>query len=198
MGCWRRLVKVDLAATVGSGNARGAIDRLFSTSRGRGIVVALCEILDKGPEGGLDTEVEIHFVDSLLPECHDSSDGCFMPMKPSADRYRLYVRTQLADAADETTEFVFGEYPGNPDCGVITFYENASSAMAHTMYHELLHVWYLNAHAGERRQFPTGHGAVGRCEFEEGFLEALGAHAYELAALEGNEPPPFLRVRESP
>jgi hypothetical protein len=196
LACWRRLVRVNTASTEGAKNARGAIDRFFSTARGRGVIIELCELLIDGRENRRGAELEIIFVDSLLPECSDSADGCFLPAIPGADRYELFVQTQSSDAATEPTQFVFGEYPGNPDCGVLTFYEKATSSMAHTMYHELLHVWFLNAHAGEDRRYPTGHGAVNRCEFEDGFLEALSAHAYELAVLEGSQPPPFLRIQE--
>lgn len=197
LSCWRRLVRVDLPPGKGGDNARSAIDRLLSTARGRGVVVDLCDRLDVGAGKTGGSLIEIHFVDDLLPECNDSSDGCFLPTAASADRYQLFIRNQLTDAATEPTEFVFGEYPGNPDCAVVTFYEKAASSMAHTAYHELLHVWFVNAHAGERRLYPTGHGDVGRCEFEEEFLDALSAHAYELAVIEGNQPPPFLRVRDT-
>jgi hypothetical protein len=198
LSCWRRLMRVDLTATDGGDNARDAIDLLFSTARGRGVVIGLCNQLIDKRNNPHKAEVEISFVDSLHPDCSDSSDGCFLPMTPRTDRYRLFIRTQFADAATEPTEFVFGEYPGNPECGILTYYEKAAAAMAHTIYHELLHVWFLNAHNGEELHYPTGHGSVDRCEFEDGFLEALGAHAYELAVLEGSEPPPFLRIRDTP
>ena len=60
--------------------------------------------------------------------------------------------------------------------------------MAQVLYHELLHVWFLNVATSIGRRYPTGHGLVTRCEFEEEFLELLGANAAELSTIEGHPP----------
>jgi hypothetical protein len=60
--------------------------------------------------------------------------------------------------------------------------------MAQILYHELLHVWYLNKYGGVKRRYPTGHGLVTLCEFEEDFLELLGGNAAELSTIEGHPP----------
>ena len=81
---------------------------------------------------------------------------------------------------------------------MVFFYQEATSAMAHALYHELLHVWFVNATVGENRRYPTGHGSVSDCQFEEDFLQLLADHAAALATLEGRGPTPMLRAGPSP
>jgi hypothetical protein len=188
--CWEHLADLDTAGASLPGIARLTVRQLLSTPRGRGVVSELCGLFT----GSAQPPIDIGFVDRL-PDCQDSSDGCFSPMGSGAGSYQVYVRTQYDDAGSESTEFVFGEYPANPECNIVIFYEWAESAMAQTLYHELLHIWFLNTKADEGRRFPTGHAEVGRCEFEEDFLESLRAHAYELALIEGNAPPLGLRMQ---
>jgi hypothetical protein len=188
--CWDRIIEIDVSGTSRPQLAGLVVHQLLATPRGRGLVSELCDLFresDRAP-------IEIALVDQL-PDCRDTSDGCFAPMVSDAASYRVHVRTQDVDAAREPTEFVFGEYPANPECSVIIFFEWAESAMAQTLYHELLHIWFLRSKAAERRHYPTGHGEVSRCEFEEDFLQSLRAHAYELAAIEGTAPPLGLRVQ---
>jgi hypothetical protein len=188
--CWDRLTELDTAGARLPGIARLTVRQLLSTPRGRGVASELCALFQDSDQPPID----VGFVDQL-PDCRDSSDGCFAPMSSGAGSYQVYVRTQYDDAGSDSTEFVFGEYPANPECNIVIFFELAESAMAQTLYHELLHIWFLNAKADEERRFPTGHAEAGRCEFEEDFLESLRAHAYELALIEGNAPPLGLRMQ---
>jgi hypothetical protein len=194
VSCWRRLARVDLGSTRHPGLARPAIDRLFATAQGRALVTDLCGLFIDPTGGEPRSLIEVRFVDRL-PECRDGTEGCFRPATPFAERYEVFVRPQYPDAAADPDVFVFGEYPGNPNCSIVFFYQEAASAMAQTLYHELLHVWFLNAFAFDNRSYPTGHGVVSRCEFEEEFFDRLRAHVAELAALEGRQPPSPQRLR---
>jgi hypothetical protein len=191
--CWRRLVRVDTPSDHEGQAARSAVDRLFATSQGLALVEALCGLFVDVESDALRITIQVSFVDHL--PCRDGTDGCFRPSVPGADIYEVFVRTQYPKPAHDPSVFVFGEYPSNPECSVVFFYQEASSSMAQALYHELLHVWFVNAHAHEHRDFPTGHGSVTNCEFEDDFLELLRAHAAALAVLEGRAPKPLRRAR---
>lgn len=189
---WGRLVTVAAGSALDDQETARVVDRLLATRHGRALVTELSALFASRTHASPPPMVTVVFADTL-PSCGNDSSGCFEPDTPGADGYRVYVHAEHAAAARPPTELVFGEYPGNPDCDVITFYQEAASTMAETLYHELLHVWFVNAFAGQHRRWPTGHGVVARCEFEDDFLESLRAEALELAVAEGRDPRPAPR-----
>jgi len=196
LGCWRRLARVDTPSDHEGRAARAAVDRLFATDPGLALVEGLCTLFQDAETGVPRAAIVVDFVDEL--PCRDGTDGCFRPSTPGAERYEVFVRTHYSRAASDPTLFVFGEYPSNPECSVVFFYQEPASFMAQALYHELLHVWYVNARASHRPTYQTGHGKVESCQFEDDFLELLRSHAAALAVLEGRAPKPLMRARTPP
>lgn len=190
--CWRRLARIDTNSARRSDIGRLTIDRFLESAHSRALVTDLCELFSS-PEGGdLVSHINVHFADEVRASL-DAPDGSFLPTRARAKSYEVTIRAEYRDAATEPTVFVFGEYPDNPNCAYVFFYREAESSMAQTLYHELLHIWFINRFSGENRRYVTGHGLVSRCEFEEEFLELVAANAAELSAIEGHPPVHFGR-----
>jgi hypothetical protein len=170
-----------------------AIDRLLKTAHGVWLTTELCTVLREPSTNKLTSRVRVSFVDAL-PQGASDGLGCFRPATRFADVYEIFVRNASEDLHPDT--IVFGEYPANSECAVVFLYREPESWMAQTLYHELLHVWFLHARAGQELEYPTGHGNAGRCEFEAEFLLLLDAFARELAALEGRAPERLLPFRQ--
>jgi hypothetical protein len=185
--CWRRLARIDTNSARRSDIGRLTVDRFLESAHSRALVTDLCELFSDSKGGDLVSHINIHFADEV-PASLDAPDGSFLPARARAKSYDVTIRAEYRDAAIEPTVFVFGEYPDNPNCAYVFFYRQAESSMAQTLYHELLHIWFMNKHFGERRRYVTGHGLVSRCEFEQEFLELLAANAAELSAIEGHPP----------
>jgi hypothetical protein len=184
--CWSKLVTVDPVQGVGAELGQRAVARLLGTAHGVWLVSELCSALSDLGDGDREaSRVHLHFVASQ-PECSSDGLGCFLPTTPRAEAYQVFVRLQRAGSNPGSQ--VYGEYPGNPGCTVLILYQQPESWMADSLYHELLHVWFLNAHAGEQRPYPTGHGNASKCQFDPDFLKLLDAFARELAAQEGHAP----------
>lgn len=190
--CWRRLVAVESPPWPHDEVAREAVARLLRTRGGGRLVADLCTVLPVGGDWP-ESRIQVRFV-ARLRGLESSVDGLFRPLTRGAESYELVVHRRRPEADEEPTVFVFGEYPSNPDCAFVYFYQEPASVMAQTLFHELLHVWFLNAEHDREPRYPTGHGDVERCEFEDAFLAPLRAHAAELTALEGRAPPPLQRV----
>jgi hypothetical protein len=161
------------------------VDRLLETASGQELVAELCELMSSKAIGeGVSPVIEIHIV-RTLPRCSEDADGCFEPSEPGADRYTVLARAYPTDNDPLHVTTVLGEYPGNPDCDVVFLFREPESWMAQTLYHELLHIWFINTFDRRARRYPTGHGVATRCEFETDFLERLDANAEDLAIAEG-------------
>jgi hypothetical protein len=185
--CWRQLASVDPGDGRANELRRLTLDRFLETAHARALVLDLC-IVFAAPSGNeLTSTVVVRFVDRV-PDALDTPEGSFQPAVAGAARYEILVQTRYRDAATEPTVFVFGEWPNNPECAYTFFYRQAASMMAQTLYHELLHVWFVNQPAAAERPFPTGHGQVAHCQFEPEFLELLSGNAHELSQIEGHIP----------
>lgn len=178
--CWSRMVKGAAGDDRHGELARRTVTRLLGTAHGVWLVTEICRVLGDGAGG-----VELRFQATALA-CTSEGFGCFEPVRPGAGSYRVFVRVQ--DAGVDPESLAYGEYPGNPDCTIVYLYRQPESWMAETLFHELLHLWFLNARQESPRLHPTGHGDVSRCQFEEEFLLLLDAFSRELAALEGRAP----------
>jgi len=181
--CWSSLVEIWLDDPRASALADRTIDRLFQTPSGRSLVRDLCQLTATSPARSTSI-IELHFV-SIPPSCSEDSDGCFSPAEPGASRYTVMVRIYPEEDDAQEGTIAFGEYPGSTDCDVVFLFNQPESWMAQTLYHELLHLWFIHAFPARTRRFPTGHGVATRCEFEPEFLELLDLNAEELAIAEG-------------
>ena len=185
--CWQRIARIDQRGTGDAELGQRALDRFFESAHAREMVTDLCNLFSDAVTAETYSHITVRFVDKL-PASLDLPDGSFQPPRRGAEAYEVTVRVQRDRDISEDTVFIFGQYPDNPNCAFTFYYQEAVSSMAQTLYHELLHIWYLNVYAGVERRYPTGHGLVTLCEFEDEFLDLLAANAAELSTIEGHPP----------
>jgi hypothetical protein len=185
--CWQRIARVDFDSLVDVDLGRQVLDRFLESAHARELVVELCRLLSDPESGKATSVVNVHFVEEM-PTILDTPEGTFEPPRRGAEVYEITLRLQHDQEIFDETVFIFGQYPDNPNCAYTFYYQQTESSMAQALYHELLHVWYLNRYAGVGRRYPTGHGLVTLCEFEDDFLELLAANAAELSTIEGHPP----------
>lgn len=161
-----------------------AIRRLLSTTTGAWLADQLCAMFVERATGTPRVRLVLHFTD-VLPEHRMDSDGCFLPPYPGAQEYTVYVRRYPEQREEDEGLVAYGEYPGNAECDIVFLYQQPASSMAQTLFHELLHIWFIHHYRGIAKPYPTGHGVARRCEFDEEFLELLARHSHELDLLEG-------------
>ncbi len=184
---WQSLVRVRVQVPEKQELASNAVQRFLSTALGRTLLAELPGLLP--PATGSESPIIVHFVDAL-PVNADDYDGYVRPIRPDASQYEVFVWNYPA-RQDDSGEILYGQYPGNSLCDIVFWYQEPESMMAHTIYHELLHIWFINRYAGEIREYPTGHGNLTRCELDEEFMDMLREHARELGKLEGRLPEPI-------
>lgn len=185
--CWQRIARIDDGEVIDGDLGQRALDRFLESAHARELVIDLCSLFSDPESGATTSIVTIRFVDEITTII-DLPDGSFGPPRRDANAYEVTLRMQPDHEIFEETVFIFGQYPDNPNCAYTFYYQQGVSAMAQALYHELLHVWYLNKYAGVGRRYPTGHGLVTLCEFEDDFLELLAANAAELSTIEGHPP----------
>lgn len=185
--CWLRLVRIN--NSVGTHDAvRSTVGRFLESAHSRELVLDLCSLFQSDTSSGEPTSVvTLRFVHELEASL-DLAEGSFQPPRRGADVYEVTIQIQHDRGLFDETVFVFGQYPDNPDCAYTFYYQRAVSSMAQVLYHELLHIWFLNTYAGVERRYPTGHGLVSLCEFDDEFLDLLAANAAELSTIEGHPP----------
>lgn len=185
--CWQRIARIDFGHAVDVDLGRQALDRFFESAHARELVIDLCDLFSDPESGATSSIVTIRFVDEI-PTGIDMPDGSFQPRRRGAAVYEVTLRMQHDHEVFAETVFIFGQYPDNPNCAYTFYYQQGVSAMAQALFHEILHVWFLNRYSGVGRRYPTGHGLVTLCEFEDDFLELLAANAAELSTIEGHPP----------
>ncbi|HEX9776197.1 MAG TPA: DUF4157 domain-containing protein [Actinomycetota bacterium] len=122
--------------------------------------------------------IEVRFVDELA-EGFDSADGHF---EETDFGYRVHVENRRPSAGGGIT--LGGSWPGGsqPNIDIHFTHSEPESAMASTLHHEMLHVWFVNARPDAH--YETGHGDVMRGQIDPEFLERLQAFSRELDELE--------------
>lgn len=186
-GCWQRIARIDGSGTRFAYLGRRALDRFLESAHARELVVELCSLVPDVATKGAQPWITVRFVDEL-PASLDLPEGSFQPPRAGADVYEITILMQREREIFDGTVFIFGQYPDNPDCAYTFYYQQPVSSMAQVLYHELLHIWYLNVYADVERRYPTGHGLVTRCQFDDEFLELLAGNAAELSTIEGHPP----------
>jgi hypothetical protein len=187
---WEKLITVSIERQPMADAARRSIERLLDTESGRWLIGELADTYIDPVVLSTRPRIVVGFVGLLPPGAYEDN-GYYRPVDPGADEYEVLVK--LVPVVDELTRSIvlFGVYPDNSACDIIFWYQEPASSMAHTLFHELLHVWYIHEYRFEKRKYPTGHGNARWCQFEEDFLDLLRAHAHELDELEGTGPPPL-------
>jgi hypothetical protein len=198
---WVRLVTLRVESPARQELAQKAVDRFFATEGGRWLIGELGRIRIDPVQRQIGLKIDVRFVESLPPEA-DEDIGYYSPREAGAEAYEVLVRFAAEarpDTGDGTrTIELFGIYPDNSACDIIFWYQEPESTMAHTLFHELLHIWFIHTYRFEQRKYPTGHNNARWCQFEEEFLELLRAHARDLEQVEGVTPPGNLRATPTP
>lgn len=161
--------------------AMTAKERMLATASGARLINSLWRLFCHG-RGNCRARVSVLFTQTL-PTTEAGASGYFEPGSPDQPHYNVWVLSRLPSIPDGRSITLGGSWP--PGDALIHFtHADPESDMASTLYHEMLHVWFV--HAGRQDiGFPTGHGDVTRGEIEPQFLEMLRGFTRELDALEG-------------
>ena len=124
---------------------------------------------------GCKTSITLHFVDQLPPG-HNEATGVFDPGTRGASAYRVWVRYVKPSIPGTKRK---SEWPSSDDPQVVSRVQEPASVMAENIFHEFLHVWFVNARNGQIA--PTGHGPKG---VEPEFLKRLQTANAQLLDLE--------------
>jgi hypothetical protein len=121
--------------------AGDVIDRLLVTPSGQHLVDDLIPLL--GREGAPRAKIQVHFMDHKeFPEQgHDDAAGYFTPDTDGEPQYDVFIQWEKDLGPRD-----FALPP-------LQNLRKGKSRMAHSLFHEILHVWFIHAHPGEG----TGH-----------------------------------------
>jgi hypothetical protein len=123
------------------------------------------------------TSITVRFVDNLPPG-DEGASGVTTPEARGAKAYVLYVHYQK-DYPSLHKEGRKSEWPiDKPQ--LVSHTHDPASIMGETLFHEMLHVWFMNARHGKIAW--TGHGAKG---VEPEFLQRLQTATGQFEELEG-------------
>lgn len=125
--------------------AGDVVDRLLVTPSGQRLVDDLIPLLKR--EGAAAAKIQVHFMDHTeFPEQgHDDAAGYFTPDTDGEPRYDVFIQWEKNLGA---LEFI------KPPLQNL---RAGKSRMAHSLFHEVLHVRFIHAHPGEG----TGHQGDG-------------------------------------
>ena len=112
-----------------------------------------------------------HILDELPPGYPPS--GHFEPETSNEPEYNVRVLDRPDSGPRSRRLFSHESWPDPsvPPYTIRFTHSDPTSQMATTLYHELLHVWFVNARP--RSTYPTGHGAVELGQFEDEFFRHL-------------------------
>ena len=194
---WRMFVKPTVDRSQYKYRMLGVLNRLLETNQAVWLIKQLADQQGFVAPNGKQVAriVRLKFVWELPKNGHDEADGLFRPNEPGQPEYEVFIKysTQLQFEEFRRISRGIESYGVWPDegktCSYMYYHRQLESALAHTLFHELLHVWYIHEFADEPVAYPTGHGDVRTCEIDyDNFLSHLKAHSSELDALEGARP----------
>ena len=157
--------------------AEEAIRRLLWLRSGSWLINALYALFCKAGKCG--TRVNVSFVDQL-PRGSTDASGLFEPEWAGQPLYDVWVKN-VAPHTGPGIE-LGGAWPGGTSIDIPFTYTDAESHMAETLYHELLHVWFVNTQQGS--PYTTGHRDVMKGEIDPVFYKAIRGFIGELNDLE--------------
>lgn len=167
-------VSMDGSVTTDAGDkttrSNEAIKRMMSTRRGAALINRLWGQACKGkPACG---KINIIFTDALASQCPASEaavSGCFRPSSANSFPYTVVVGNVLPTVTRGRT--LFSQW-GTGDNKVIWHHTDPESAMANTLFHELLHIFFVNS-PNHDPLMPTGHLDPNKGEIDPNFSRFL-------------------------
>ncbi|WP_045855612.1 eCIS core domain-containing protein [Teredinibacter purpureus] len=161
--------------------AQEAKSRMLRTTSGQNLINALWRLFCRGRRH-CRSQIHVVFTDTLPAHRSDAS-GFFEPNRPNQPRYNVWVRTLAPRNPNNRGIILGGAWPSRRNPLLHFSHTDPESAMASTLYHECLHVWFI--HAGRQDiGFSTGHGDVELAEIEPQFLDGLRTFTAEIDELE--------------
>lgn len=185
---WQALVtKVVEPAEAGrQARADEAIRRYLQTRNGQQLINQLWTLFF-GRRGGSRSRIVASFLDQRRGGW-DQAGGYFGPDQPRAREYRADVRNRFPPDPNERGRTLWGEW-GSGEQQVSWTHTDPESDMANTLYHELLHVWFINTQTDLQGSIPedplhTGHGDPYQGEIHPLFARRYRAFVTELSDME--------------
>lgn len=156
--------------------------RMLRTTSGGRLINSLWNLFCGGGRSTCRSHISVIFTTRLPAETTDAS-GYFQPSSPNQPRYNVWVLSRLPRQPDERGITIGGSWPPAGETLITFTHGDPESSMASTLYHEMLHVWFV--HAGRQDiGYPTGHDDVTEGEIEPQFLGLLRGFTRELDTLE--------------
>jgi hypothetical protein len=121
--------------------AADVIDRFLAIKAGQKLVDEITPLLKR--PGAAAAKIQVRFMDhkDFPGEGREDAAGYYAPNEPDEPLYDVYVQWEKNRRPNE---FIIGE---------LQTLRLGKSRMAHSLFHEILHVWFIHAYPGEG----TGH-----------------------------------------
>ncbi len=178
---WRELVNSELLPgdPVRDAEAAEAMQRMRRTASGAELLNNLWSMFCGS--GTCRSNITVSFVETLPSHATEAS-GFFEPNARNQPNYTVWIESRRPRRADLPGRSRGIDWPGGSSSDFhIDIHDNAS-IMANTLYHEILHIWFI--HARRRALFPTGHDDVMQGQIEPEFLGMLRQFGGEMETLE--------------
>jgi hypothetical protein len=157
--------------------AEEAVKRMLQTASGQKLANQLYAAFCKKDK--CRTKIRVVFADTVP----GNEAGIFDPPDAGAARYTVHVK-HVFPPQPGVTQLPGGCWPGSKAPETVCYsHGDPESDMANTLYHESLHVWFVNTQ-GDTATYPTGHMDVNKGEIDPLFLQRLRGMAADLDALE--------------
>jgi hypothetical protein len=149
---------------------------MMDTQSGAGLINHLWKVACKKQPCG---KINIIFTDDLS-SCPEST-GCFRPSAAKSFPYTVLVGNVLP--APATRSRTLSSQWGKGDNAVVWHHTDPESAMANTLFHELLHISFVN-NVNHDPNMPTGHGDPEKGEIDPRFSNYMQEYNNQLDAKE--------------
>jgi Domain of unknown function (DUF4157) len=186
---WDAMVDLRFRPAGGAEETRGreAIRRMLDAGEGANLMNALWRLAcGRRRSGPCRNRISVSFVDAAIFRTASCSaadaDGCFQPDAGSAYPYEVFVKNALPDPPDSRSIRIGGGVYGTGTFAVHMNHTDTESDMATTLFHELLHIKFVND--GEEHIYPTGHADANAGAIDPDFSRHLQRFDGQLTAIE--------------
>lgn len=178
---WRELITTELLPgdPARDAEAAEAMERMRRTASGADLVNTLFRMFCGGDE--CRSNITVSFVESLPSHATEAS-GFFEPNARNQRNYTVWIESRPPRRPGRLGQSGGIDWPGGSSIDFHIRIGDNASIMANTLYHELLHIWFI--HQRRRAVFRTGHGDVMQGEIEPEFYGLLQQFGREMETLE--------------
>lgn len=167
--------------------AQEAVRRYLVTVTGQHLINQLWTLFCSRGRGACRSRISASFLDQRSGGW-EQAGGYFGPDEPNAAEYRVDVRNIFPPDPDSRSRTLWGEW-GTGSEQVSWTHVDPESDMANALFHELLHVWFVNTQTDLQGSMPpdplhTGHADPYRGEIHPLFSRRYRAFVTELSSLE--------------